>query len=82
MVDNKYQVFVKEGCSKCQEIVDFMKSSNLNTQIIDVSTKEGFILSQKNKILKLPTVIMLDKKNNVIDLVYTLKEFQENNIKN
>lgn len=77
MESGRYQLFIKEGCAKCQEIVEFMGKSPLNTEVIDVASRNGFELSQKQNIMKLPTVLVLDSKEEAIDRLYTLYELQK-----
>lgn len=72
-----YQLFIKPGCSSCKSMLTFLSEKNAKSNIIDISTKEGFISSSYQEIMKLPTVILLDDNNKAIDRMYTIKELQE-----
>jgi len=58
-------------------MLTFLSEKNAKSNIIDISTKEGFISSSYQEIMKLPTVILLDDNNKAIDRMYTIKELQE-----
>lgn len=74
---NRCQIFIKEGCSNCNEFVEFMKQTEIQHEVVNVSTKEGFELSNKHEIMKLPTVLLLNSKEEAIDRIYTLYELRE-----
>jgi len=76
MVENKYQLFVTEDCPRCKELMKFMQNSKLNTEIIDVASKDGFLLAQKQAIKKIPSVVLLDSDDKAVDIFFTLKEIQ------
>ena len=77
MLDKKYQLFVKEGCIQGQEMIKFLDKSGINKEIIDVGSPTGFLLSQEKSILKLPTAILLDAKNNALNRFISIKEIKD-----
>ena len=77
MGKNQFQLFTSDRCSASEEIISFLKNKNANLEIIDVMSKEGHFLAQKEGITQLPTVRVLDSKGKALDRLFLLKELQE-----
>ena len=77
MFCNRFQVFTREGCANADEIIGLFKTKELDVEVIDVISRRGDYLAQKNGIMKLPTVLVLDNKGNSLDRLYVLREIKE-----
>lgn len=73
----KVNVYMRPESEKCQELINFASKENLPLSVVDITTEEGHNLSKKHEVLRLPTAVILDESDNIVERLYTIEEFKK-----
>ncbi len=68
-----FKLFYSETCSKCPPIKDYMADIDFRVESFDIGLPEGLEEAQKYNISSLPSVVMLDEDENVLEMSHTLE---------
>lgn len=71
----KYKIFTTPTCPNCPSVKSFLKSTNVEGEFIDASSKEGFELAKKFNVNSVPTVIFFNDDVEIIR-THSLEETQ------
>ncbi|MDI6738503.1 MAG: glutaredoxin domain-containing protein [Nanoarchaeota archaeon] len=66
----KIEAYVKPTCKDSKEMVNFLKTLNIPSDVIDITTPEGYMLSKDIELYMLPTVFLKDEKNGIVDTAF------------
>ncbi len=68
-----YKFFYSQYCHNCPPVKDAIKKSSIPGDEVDVGIDLGLNLSRKFNVMKTPTVVLLDKNENVVEVVHTVE---------
>ncbi len=72
-----YKFFYSKYCHNCQPVKNAIKNTAIPGEEVDVGIDFGFDMSKKYNVIKTPTVVLLDKNENVLNVIHTVEEIQK-----
>ena len=72
----KYDLFIRKTCPNCPPVKEFMKSLDMEGNIIDVDTDEGLSAAAEKGVFAAPTVIIYDENGIESARAHTKEELE------
>ena len=66
----KIEVYMRPTCKDCKEMVQFLKDSNIQADVIDITSAEGYERSKEQKFYVLPTALLKDSNDSVVETAF------------
>jgi len=72
----RYKLFTTPMCPNCPDVKEFMKTTNLEGEVVDASDPKGLQEASVYGISSVPTVVFLDEDNKVVNTATTIEEIK------
>lgn len=76
-MDMKYLLFTSPFCAACRPVKEFLSAAKIRGDLVDASESEGSEIALKYSIMKLPTVVFIDKNGQEICRCHSINEIKE-----
>ncbi|MBW2982566.1 thioredoxin family protein [Candidatus Woesearchaeota archaeon] len=70
----KYKLFFTPMCPKCPAIKKFMKTVDIEGDLVDATKPEGLEQAKRYEIVSVPSVLFFDENDKVISTAHSLEE--------
>ncbi|MDD4878292.1 MAG: glutaredoxin domain-containing protein [Candidatus Nanoarchaeia archaeon] len=69
----KIEVYMRPTCKDSKEAISFLENEKIAHKVIDITTSEGYLLTKDMELSVLPTILLKDEQDNVVDSVFCVE---------